>query len=128
MPEEQVLEHCKTIDALSLKIEALVAERDTAMKARDTAMKERDTAIKERTVLEENTDTLRALVVEYMGGPAPAVRQRSDRERRFWDELATPGLLAASQPPEDYMADAENGLIATADPVRAVQPVRQCIC
>ena len=31
MPEEQVLEHCKTIDALSLKIEALVAERGGAV-------------------------------------------------------------------------------------------------
>ena len=86
-----------------------------------TAIAAKDQAVKDRAVLEENTDTLRALVVEYMGGPTPAVRQQSDRERRFWEELATPGLLAASEPPADYLADEENELATTVDPVRAVQ-------
>lgn len=72
-------------------------------------------------VQEENSGTLRRLMMEYLSAPPDQSRRRNASEqkyglytasrvpaspcaRRFWNALATPEVLAASRPPDDLYA------------------------
>lgn len=100
--EEQIEEYCKQVDALSGSLEQVV-ERCSRLEAEVQERNAQLGAARDRvSVLERNADTLRQLAMEHMSAPPSRGQRRSAAEQRFWDELATPELLAATEPPAEF--------------------------
>lgn len=100
--EERIEEYCKQVDALSGSLEQVV-ERCGRLEGEVRERNEQLGAARDRVaVLERNADTLRQLAMEHMSAPPSRGQRRSAAEQRFWDELATPELLAATEPPAEF--------------------------
>ena len=89
------------VDRLAQQIETLVARNaDTSAQKVEADMSAR-TAQNRADQLESNSSTLRKLLTELLGNPS-SEKIRSMEEQNFWDQIATPEIMALSRPPSGY--------------------------
>jgi hypothetical protein len=90
------------VDRLAHQIEALVARNaDTSAQKVEADMNARDAQDRVEQ-LENNSATLRKLLTELLGNPSEQ-KVRSMEEQHFWDQIATPEIMAKSRPPSEYV-------------------------
>eukprot|EP00698_Gefionella_okellyi_P001282 TRINITY_DN1120_c0_g2_i1.p1 TRINITY_DN1120_c0_g2~~TRINITY_DN1120_c0_g2_i1.p1 ORF type:complete len:442 (+),score=126.18 TRINITY_DN1120_c0_g2_i1:1926-3251(+) len=98
--DTQASTHRKHIEKMSQAIERLMDKNMMLNVELTTARDAASVAETRATDLENNTKVLRTLVVNHYCTPSGGTR--SVVEKKFWDQIATPEVLAASQPPADF--------------------------
>jgi len=89
------------VDRLAQQIESLVVRNaDTSAQKVESDLNARG-AQDRVDQLENNSATLRKLLTELLGNPSEAKLQ-SMEETKFWDQFATPEIMAKSRPPSSY--------------------------
>jgi hypothetical protein len=93
------------VRALTGSLEEAIEENSRLDSELQVSEERRQSAEERAALLEANSQTLRKLVVGYMSDPERQSRaRRTEAEERFWEQLATPELLAASEPPVGFRA------------------------
>ena len=90
------------VDRLAHQIESLVSRNaNTSAQKVEADMNARE-AQDRVDQLETNSATLRKLLTELLGNPSEQ-NIRSMEEQTFWDQIATPEIMAKSRPPNEYV-------------------------
>eukprot|EP00941_MAST-03F_sp_MAST-3F-sp1_P002670 g2670.t1 len=101
--EKRCVDYCDRIQHLSSALEDVREENSRLDTELNLAIDRQNRVKKRADLLESNSVTLRKLVMGYMADPERKENQRRTvAEERFWERLATPELLAASEPPKGF--------------------------